>query len=47
MRRLAFASIGAVLLAAVLVVGSGLNNSPICAIYDSSNPEWWLFFCYL
>lgn len=43
MRRV-YAVLGAMVLAVVI---GRTAVSPLCAIYTPSDPQWYLFFCYL
>lgn len=41
---------GTIMAAAIAIVATQLADSgcfPLCAIYNDSNPEYWLFLCYL
>ncbi len=48
MRRLRYALVAAVPLLTLIAARAIYSNCfPLCAIYNDSNPEWYLFFCYL
>ncbi len=48
MRRVRYAVVAAVPLLAAVVVRAAFGACyPGCALWNDSNPEWYLFFCYL
>jgi hypothetical protein len=47
MKRLRYALAAAVPMLALVAIRTYAACFPLCAIYNDSNPEWYLFFCYL
>ncbi len=47
MKRVRYALVAALPLLYLAVLHAYAQCFPLCAIYNDSNPEWYLFLCYL